>query len=72
MSFRTVFQKVAREKVRYPEIHTRQTMNDQMRLIYSAGSGVGGWRTRVGFVRVRSANVDPVFGRVCNRIDTPF
>ena len=72
VSFRTVFQKVARDKVRYPDIHTRQTMNDQMRLIDSAGRGVGGWRTRVGFVRVRSPNVDPVFGRVCNRIDTPF
>ena len=42
MSLRTVFQKVARDKVRYPEIHTRQTMNDQMRLIYSAGRGFGG------------------------------
>ena len=42
MSLRIVFQKEARDKVRYPEMHTRQTMNDQMRLIYSAGSGVGG------------------------------
>ena len=45
MSLRTVFQKVARGKVRYPEIHTRQTMNDQIRLIYSTGRGVEGWRT---------------------------
>ena len=78
MSLRIVFQKEARDKVRYPEMHTRQTINDQMRLIYSAGRGVGGggggggWRTRVGFVRVRPPNVHPVFGRVCNRIDTPF
>ena len=48
MSLRTVFQKVAQDKVRCPEIHTRQTMNDQMRLIYSPGKEVGGWRTRVG------------------------
>ena len=62
MSLRTVFQRVAREKVvvQHPEMHTRETMNDEM------------WRTRVGFVRVRPANVDPVFGRVCNRIDIPF
>ena len=72
MSLRTVFQEVVRDNVRYSEIHTRQTMNDQMRLIYSAGRGFGGWHTRVGFVRVRPANVNPVFGRVCNRIDTPF
>ena len=42
MSLRTVFQKVARDKVRYPEILTRQTVNDQMRLIYSVGRGAGG------------------------------
>ena len=72
LSLRIVFQKEARDKVRYNEMHTRQTMNYQMRLIYSAGRGVGGWRTRVGFVRVRPPNVHPVFGRVCNRIDTPF
>ena len=42
MSLRIVFQKEARDKVRYPEMHTRQTINDQMRLIYSAGRGVGG------------------------------
>ena len=42
MSLRIVFQKEARDKVRYPEMHTRQTMNDQMWLIYSAGRGVGG------------------------------
>ena len=42
MSLRIVFQKEARDKVRYPEMHTRLTMNDQMRLIYSAGRGVGG------------------------------
>ena len=60
MSLRTVFQKVARDKVRYPEIHTRQTMNDQMRLIYSAGRGVGGWRIRVGFERVRPPMSTPL------------
>ena len=42
MSLRIVFQKEGGDKVRYPEMHTRQTMNDQMRLIYSAGRGVGG------------------------------
>ena len=28
--------------VEHPEIHTRQKMNDQMRLIYSPGKGVEG------------------------------
>ena len=74
-SLRIVFQKEARDKVRYPEMHTRQIMNDQMLLISSAGrrlGGGGGWRSRVGFVCFRLPNVHPVFGRVCNRIDTPF
>ena len=54
-----------------PEIRTRQTMNDEMRLIYpgrrAGGGGVGGSVLEYvlcGCFPPRPPNVDPGFGRV--------